>query len=149
MKSFIGKSQKFILVRFFGYYRKNQVLVRFSTFRTFRLYLTLLAILVTRVTNTRNTGNSNPKILAVRTPEGPRRPYDRSPKVRPWLEGLITVAQRTTIIIARRITYALPRALPRALSPRENRPNRPNLGSNFRQCQQFIPYSLSECFSRS
>ncbi len=38
---YIGKSQKFILVRFFRYYRKNQVLARFSTFRTFRLYLTL------------------------------------------------------------------------------------------------------------
>ncbi len=59
-----------MLIRFFRYYRKNQVLAQFSTFRTFRLYLTLLAILVTRVTNTRNTGNSNPKILAVRTPEG-------------------------------------------------------------------------------
>jgi len=84
----IGKSQKFILARFFGYYRKNQVLARFSTFRTFRPCLTLLAILATRVANTRNTGNSNPKILAARTPEGPRRPCDRSP------EGLTTVARR-------------------------------------------------------
>jgi len=77
-----------MLARFFGYYRKNQVLARFSTFRTFRLCLTLSAILATRVANTRNTGNSNPKILAARTPEGPRRPYDRSP------EGLTTVARR-------------------------------------------------------
>jgi len=86
---YIGKSQKFILARFFGYYRKNQVLARFSTFRTFRPCLTLSAILATRVTNTRNTGNSNPKILAARTPEGPRRPCDRSPE-----EGLTTVARR-------------------------------------------------------
>jgi len=68
-----------MLARFFGYYRKNQVLARFSTFRTFRPCPTLSAILATRVANTRNTGNSNPKILAARTPEGPRRPYDRGP----------------------------------------------------------------------
>jgi len=153
-----------MLVRFFGYYRKNQVLARFSTFRTFRLYPTLSAILATRVANTRNTGNSNPKILAARTPEGPRRPYDRSP------EGLTTVARRPydrgpkafirpwprkalqpwpTTIIAIRMTLGIPRAPPRAPPSRENRLNRPNLGSDFRWCWWFIPYSLPECFGRS
>jgi len=44
---YIGKSQKFMLARFFGYYRKNQVLARFSTFRTFRPCPTLSAILAT------------------------------------------------------------------------------------------------------
>jgi len=71
-----------MLVRFFGYYRKNQVLARFSTFRTFRTFRpcpTLLAILATLKFSRTN----------------PRRPYDRGPKaLRPWPEGLTTVAPK-------------------------------------------------------
>ncbi len=135
-----------MLARFFGYYRKNQVLVRFSTFRTFRLCLTLSAILATRVANTRNTGNSNPKILAVRTPEGLRRPCDRSP------EGLATVARRPCDrgpahhydhrwADHLRIT---PSTTPGITPARESAES-----TEFRWCWWFIPYSLPECFGRS
>ena len=95
--------------------------------------------------------------MAARTPEGPRRPCDRSP------EGLTTMARRPchrSPALAQRWPsapllslcawpYAVPRAPPRAPPPRENRPNRPNLGFDFRWCWWFIPYSLPECFGRS
>ncbi len=86
---------------------------------------------------------SNPGLLTPETPEiatlkfsrtNPRRPCDCGP----------ALAQRTTII-AVRMTLRNTRASP----PRENRLNRPNLGSDFRWCWWFIPYSLPECFGRS
>ncbi len=104
---------------------------------------------------------SNPGLLTPETPEiatlkfsrtnprRPLRPCDRGPK------GLATVArrpcdcgpalaQRTTIIPVRMTLRNT-----RASTPRENRLNRPNLGSDFRWCWWFIPYSLPECFGRS
>jgi len=105
------------------YYRVfTGTIARFGTFRTFRPYLTLSAILATLKFSRTN----------------PRRPYDRS---------------RAPPSSLCAWPYALPRAPPRAPSrappPRENRPNRPNLGSDFRWCWWFIPYSLPECFGRS